>query len=81
MPDKLSQTEPSVPISNRTIWYMVGDVTDAKAEPFVLMSVDTSVRHDGGVEGTVVSLHWTRDEAQRIADAFNEREAAGAALI
>lgn len=59
-------------MSKRTVWYVVADITiQTSAEPFVLMSVDTAVRREGGVEGTVISLHWTREEAERIAQEFN----------
>lgn len=59
-------------MSERTVWYVVADITiPTSAEPFVLMSVDTSVRRDKGCEGTVISLHWLREEAERIAHEFN----------
>lgn len=59
-------------MTERTIWYAVADLTNPEAEPFAVLSIDTTVAHEGGVEGTVVSLHWSRDEAQRITDTFNE---------
>ena len=40
----------------RTIWYIVGDLTQPGAEPFVLMKVDTSIK---------------REEAERLAHEFN----------
>jgi hypothetical protein len=55
----------------RTVWYVVADMTQPGGEPFVVLSVDTSIKRDGGVEGTVVSLHWQREEAERIAHEFN----------
>jgi hypothetical protein len=55
----------------RTIWYVVGDLTNPVAEPYAVLSVDTSIRRGGGVEGTVVSLHWQREEAERIVHEFN----------
>jgi hypothetical protein len=55
----------------RTIWYVVADLTDPAAEPFAVLRVDTTIRREGGVEGTVVSLHWQREEAERIAHEFN----------
>lgn len=58
-------------MTERTIWYVVGDLTNPAGEPFVVMSVDTSVGREGGVEGTVVSLHWRREEAERIVHEFN----------
>jgi hypothetical protein len=36
-----------------------------------MMSVDTAARRGGGCEGTVISLHWIREEAERIAHEFN----------
>ena len=58
-------------MDTRTIWYAVADLTNPAAEPFAVMSVDTSIRREGGVEGTVVSLHWQREEAERIVHEFN----------
>lgn len=58
-------------MAERTVWYVVGDATNPAAEPFILMRVDTSIKRDGGVEGTVVSVHWQREEAERIAHEFN----------
>jgi hypothetical protein len=58
-------------MSERTIWYAVADLTNPTAEPFAVMRVDTSVRRDGGVEGTVESLHWVCEEAERIVHEFN----------
>jgi len=55
----------------RTIWYAVADLTQPKAEPFMVVSVDTSVKSGKGVEGTIVSLHWTREEAELIVHRFN----------
>lgn len=54
-------------MAEQTIWYLVGDVTNPGAEPFAVFRVDTSIKREGGVEGTVVSLHWQREEAERIA--------------
>ena len=58
-------------MTKRTVWYVVADLKEHDAEPFAVMSVDTSIRRKGGVEATVVSLHWQRDEAERVADKFN----------
>lgn len=55
----------------RVIWYVVGELSNPGAEPFCVMSVDTSIKREGGVEGTVVSLHWRREEAERIVQEFN----------
>ena len=58
-------------MTQRTVWYLVGDLTEPAAEPFAVFRVDTSVQREGGVEGTVVSLHWQREEAERIVHEFN----------
>lgn len=58
-------------MADRTVWYVVADLNNPMAEPFAVMSVDTSVKRDGGVEGTVVSLHHIREEAERIVHEFN----------
>lgn len=58
-------------MTDRTTWYVVADLTNPQAEPYAVLSVDTSVRRDDGVEGTVVSLHWQRAEAERIVHEFN----------
>lgn len=55
----------------RTVWYLVADLKKPAAEPFAVISVDTTVRRESGVEGTVVSLHWQREEAERIVHEFN----------
>lgn len=57
--------------AQRTVWYLVADLTEPAAEPFAVISADVSVRREGGVEGTVVSLHWRREEAERVAHEFN----------
>jgi hypothetical protein len=58
-------------MAERTVWYVVADLNSPAAEPFAVMSVDTSIKRDGGVEGTVVSLHTIREEAERIVHEFN----------
>ncbi len=58
-------------MAERTVWYVVGDLCTPGAEPYCVMSVDTSIKREGGVEGTVVSLHWQREEAERIVQEFN----------
>lgn len=58
-------------MTERTVWYVVGDLHDPAAEPFAVFRVDTTVRREGGVEGTVVSLHWRREEAERVVHEFN----------
>ncbi len=56
----------------RSIWHVVADLTNPSAEPFMVMRVDTSIRREGGVEGTVMSLHWRRDEAESRARELDE---------
>lgn len=50
----------------RTIWHMVADLHEPTAEPFAVIRADTSIRKMNGVEGTVISLHWSREEAEKI---------------
>lgn len=50
-------------MTQQTIWYQVADLNNPSAEPYMVLRIDTSVRRGTGVEGEVVSLHWTRDEA------------------
>lgn len=54
-------------MAERTVWHLVADLTKPAAEPFAVVKVDTSIRREGGVEGEIVSLHWDRAEAERIA--------------
>lgn len=63
-------------MTDQTVWYVVADLTDPVAEPFAVLSVDTSIRREGGVEGTVVSLHWQRAEAENAARALTGRKEA-----
>ncbi len=58
-------------MSERTIWYIVSDMYSPKVEPFAVIRVDMSECHGDAVEGTVVSLHWEREEAERIVAEFN----------
>lgn len=59
-------------MNKRTVWYVVGELKNPSPEPFCVMSVDTSIRREGGVEGTVVSLHMVKEEAERIVHEFND---------
>jgi hypothetical protein len=56
---------------DRTIWYVLMELTDPMPEPFAVMSVDVKDRRDGGVVGTVISLHLMREQAERIVHEFN----------
>lgn len=51
---------------SRTIWHMVADLHNPRAEPFAVIRADTSIRNGDGVEGTVVSVHWSREEAEKV---------------
>lgn len=66
-------------IASRSIWHLVADVTQPNPEPFCVIRVDTSVRRDSGVEGTIVSLHPTREEAEERAVELDEECGMGAA--
>lgn len=59
-------------MTERTIWYIVGDLTNPTAEPFAVFKCDTSSRDEqGAIEAEVISLHWHREEAERIVHEFN----------
>lgn len=59
-------------MTERTVWLLVADLTNPAEEPFAVVRVDTSVKREGGVEGTVMSVHWQREEAERIVSEFND---------
>jgi hypothetical protein len=61
----------------QTIWYEVFDLHQPAPEPFAVIKIDTSIRKESGVEGTVVSLHWDRGHATDVARALTERELQG----
>lgn len=46
---------------------MVADLTNPVAEPSAVISVDPTDRIEGGCKVTVISLHWTREEAEAAA--------------
>jgi hypothetical protein len=56
----------------RTIFYEVAELNKPSAEPFLVMRVDVTRRKGDGVEGTVQSLHWTRDAADARAKELTE---------
>lgn len=43
-------------------------------KPFAVVEADTKVHQDGGVPATVISLHWTREEADLAADRLAGRK-------
>lgn len=51
----------------RTIWHLVADLHSPTAEPFAVIRADTSIRSGSGIEGEVISLHWTREAAEAVA--------------
>jgi hypothetical protein len=53
---------------------MIAELTIEQPAKFAIISVDPTQRHeDGGCAGTVLSLHRTREEAERImAEDFGE---------
>jgi hypothetical protein len=57
---------------SRTIFYEVAELTEPTAEPFMVVRINVEERKEGGVEGTIQSLHWTREQAQQSADALTE---------
>lgn len=50
--------------TEQAIWHVVADLTDPSPRPYAVIRVDTSVKSGSGVEGTVVSLHTERFEAE-----------------
>lgn len=58
-------------MGDRTIWYALIELRNPQPEPFAVMSVDITAKRDGGLEGTIVSLHDLREEAERVVHEFN----------
>lgn len=56
----------------RTIFYEVADLHQPAPEPFAVIRIDVAKRSRDGVEGTVQSLHWTREEASARAKELTE---------
>ena len=59
-------------MTKRTIYYAVMDLRNPSAEPFAVISCDTTRASNGTCPATIVSLHWQREEAERIVHEFNE---------
>ena len=59
----------------RTIFYEVADLIKPAAEPFMVVRIDVAIRKGAGCEGTVMSLHWQRNEAEARARELSEEEA------
>jgi hypothetical protein len=51
--------------------YVVADLDRPNPEPFAVIAVYPDRPKDGGCEGVCVSLHMTRDEAERVVRAGN----------
>lgn len=50
------------------VFYEVATLNNPASEPFALIRIDTDKPMGEGVEGVVVSQHWTKDEAKAAAD-------------
>lgn len=59
-------------MAERTIWHVVADLKNPSPELFAVLRVDTTIQREGGVEGTVVSLHMTKEEAEKAVHDFND---------
>lgn len=51
---------------------VVADLTSPKAEPFAVLAIDPTIKVGDGVQAIVMSLHWTRAEADRAIASTNE---------
>jgi hypothetical protein len=60
----------------RTIWHVVAKLINPAAEPFAVFRVDTTIRKGDGVEGEVMSLHYSEQEAEARAAELDEEFAA-----
>lgn len=58
----------------RTIFYEVADLNQPAPEPFAVIRIDVAKRNGNGVEGTIQSLHWTREEASARAKELTEED-------
>lgn len=58
-------------MAERTIWYALCELKNPSPEPFAVIAADVTKRGHGGIEATVVSLHMTREEAERVVHEFN----------
>jgi hypothetical protein len=56
----------------RKIWRVVAELSNPSPEPFAVMEFDTSKWVGDALEGTVVSLHMMREEAEKVVFEFNE---------
>lgn len=50
------------------IFYEVATLDNPSEQPFALVRVDTDRPKETGVEGVVMSLHWTKDDAAEAAE-------------
>lgn len=58
-------------MDQRTVWDCLIELRNPSPEPFAVLRVDTKKRRDGGIEGTIVSLHMIREEAEKAVYEFN----------
>ena len=47
-------------------YLVVCDLTNPQAEPFAVLSIDPTQREGNGCKAIVMSLHWTRAEADAV---------------
>lgn len=57
----------------RMIWHIIADLNNPMAEPFAVIRTDASIRSGDGVEGTVISLHWERADAEAACRGLDEK--------
>lgn len=55
----------------QTVWYVIAELHNPEPKPFAIIRVDTAIKRESGVEGTVISLHSFREEAQAMVDRLN----------
>lgn len=62
----------SAAANQQSIWYIVADLNEPTADgAFMVVRIDTSIKRESGVEGTVISLHAIREEAESVVAKFN----------
>jgi hypothetical protein len=63
----------------RAVWFIVCDFRSPAAEPFAVLRADINNRDEsGGIVSTVSSLHWTKEEANLVAERQNAEIEQGA---
>jgi hypothetical protein len=67
-------------MTERTVWFLVSELTKPAAEPFAVLRADTRERDDlGAIVAVVDSLHWSKEVADAVAEQRN-REVEGSAI-